>query len=74
MPLLCSGAVVDDHGNFPLWPLEHGGGKLGGLPLLNFPEISMWGRGPWGACVNIETLRAAALLPPPHPPPSEKLS
>lgn len=21
---------------------------MGGLPLLNFPEISMWGRGPWG--------------------------
>ena len=28
--------------------LQHGGGKLGGLPLLNFPEISMWGRAPWG--------------------------
>jgi hypothetical protein len=41
-------AMVDDHGDFPLWPLEQGGGKLGGLPLLNFPEISMWGRGPWG--------------------------
>jgi hypothetical protein len=41
-------AMVDDHGDFPTWPLEHGGGKLGGLPLLNFPEISMWGRAPWG--------------------------
>ena len=41
-------AMVDDHGDFPRWPLDHGGGKLGGLPLLNFPEISMWGRSPWG--------------------------
>ena len=41
-------AMVDDHGDFPRWPLDHGGGRVGGLPLLNFPEISMWGRGPWG--------------------------
>lgn len=41
-------AMVDDHGDFPLWPLQHGGGTVGGLPLLNFPEISMWGRSPWG--------------------------
>eukprot|EP00040_Diaphanoeca_grandis_P001474 m.275804 g.275804 ORF g.275804 m.275804 type:complete len:174 (+) comp121308_c0_seq1:570-1091(+) len=41
-------AMVDDHGDFPRWPLDHGGGKVGGLPLVNFPEISMWGRSPWG--------------------------
>lgn len=41
-------AMVDDHDDFPLWPLQHGGGTVGGLPLLNFPEISMWGRSPWG--------------------------
>ena len=40
--------MVDDHGDFPRWPLDHGGGFVGGLPLVNFPEISMWGRGPWG--------------------------
>jgi len=40
--------MVDDHDDFPRWPLDHGGGKVGGLPLLNFPEISMWGRSPWG--------------------------
>ena len=32
--------------DFPRYPLE----KVvpGGLPLLNFPEISMWGQHPWG--------------------------
>ena len=45
-------AMVDGHGDFPTWPLEYGGGKLGGLPLLNFPEISMWGRAPWVAGVR----------------------
>jgi hypothetical protein len=29
-------------------PLDHGGGMVGGKQLLNFPEISMWGRSPWG--------------------------
>ena len=34
------------HENFPRHPLEKG--VPGGLPLLNFPEISMWGQNPWG--------------------------
>ena len=32
---------------FPAYPLRHG--VPGGLPLLDFPEISMCGHGPWGA-------------------------
>ena len=39
--------MADNHGDFPPWPLTHGGAP-GGLPLYNFPEISMWGRNPWG--------------------------
>jgi len=39
--------MADGHGNyFPRFPLESG--VPGGLPLLNFPEISMFGMGPWG--------------------------
>jgi hypothetical protein len=38
--------MADSHTDFPRYPLEHG--VPGGLPLLNFPEISMWGRSPWG--------------------------
>lgn len=38
--------MADSHEDFPRYPLEVG--TPGGLPLLNFPEISMWGRGPWG--------------------------
>jgi hypothetical protein len=37
---------ADAHEDFPRAPLEMG--VPGGLPLLNFPEISMWGQGPWG--------------------------
>jgi hypothetical protein len=37
---------ADAHGDFPRYPLEKG--VPGGLPLLNFPEISMWGQSPWG--------------------------
>ncbi len=37
---------ADAHENFPTFPLEQG--VPGGLPLLNFPEISMWGQNPWG--------------------------
>jgi hypothetical protein len=33
--------------SYPDWPLKHGRGP-GGLPLLNFPEISMHFREPWG--------------------------
>ena len=41
------GIMCDDHFDFPRYPLDHG--VPAGLPLYNFPEISMWGRGPWGA-------------------------
>ena len=37
---------ADAHEDFPRYPLEKG--VPGGLPLLNFPEISMWGQNPWG--------------------------
>ncbi len=38
--------MADSHEDFPRYPLEHG--VPGDLPLLNFPEISMWGMSPWG--------------------------
>ncbi|NLL82678.1 MAG: hypothetical protein GX230_00350 [Lentisphaerae bacterium] len=38
--------LADSHGAFPRYPLEHG--VPGELPLLNFPEISMFGMLPWG--------------------------
>jgi len=38
--------LADSHERFPRFPLEQG--VPGGLPLLNFPEISMWGMFPWG--------------------------
>jgi len=37
---------ADAHEDFPRFPLDRG--APGGLPLLSFPEISMWGQGPWG--------------------------
>ena len=40
--------MADSHGDFPRYPLDQG--VPGGLPLLNFAEISMWGRYPWGGC------------------------
>lgn len=39
--------MCDDHFDFPRYPLDRG--VPAGLPLYNFPEISMWGRNPWGA-------------------------
>jgi hypothetical protein len=39
--------MADSHFEFPTYPLEHG--VPGGLPMINFAEISMWGRFPWGA-------------------------
>lgn len=33
-------------GEYPRYPLEHG--VPGGLPLVGFPEISMYGADPWG--------------------------
>jgi hypothetical protein len=38
--------MADDFGDYPRYPLDKG--VPGGLPLLNFPEISMWGHNPWG--------------------------
>ena len=38
--------MADFHEDFPRYPLDKG--VPGGLPLVNFPEISMWGRSPWG--------------------------
>jgi len=38
--------LADAHEEFPRYPLDTG--IPGDLPLLNFPEISMWGLGPWG--------------------------
>ncbi len=37
---------ADAHEDFPRFPLERG--VPGNLPLLSFPEISMWGQNPWG--------------------------
>ncbi len=36
--------MVDAHGAYPQYALEHTCPK----PVLNFPEISMWGLAPWG--------------------------
>ena len=38
--------LADAHEDFPRYPLDSG--VPGKLPLLNFPEISMWGNWPWG--------------------------
>lgn len=38
--------LADSHNDFPRYPLDVG--VPGNLPLLNFPEISMWGNNPWG--------------------------
>lgn len=39
--------LADDYGDrFPSYPLEHG--APGGLPMINFPEISMYAASPWG--------------------------
>ncbi len=37
---------IDSHGDFPRYPLEHKIPK--DIPVNTFPEISMWGRCPWG--------------------------
>lgn len=36
--------MVDDHNDFPQYPLTHESVK----PVINFPEISMWRLWPWG--------------------------
>lgn len=38
--------LADSHTDFPQFPLKYG--IPGDLPMLNFPEISMWGMHPWG--------------------------
>lgn len=38
--------LADAHEDFPRYPLDVE--VPGELPLLNFPEISMWGNWPWG--------------------------
>ncbi|MCC6797183.1 MAG: hypothetical protein IT366_18850 [Candidatus Hydrogenedentes bacterium] len=38
--------LADAHEDFPRYPLDSG--VPGKRPLLNFPEISMWGNWPWG--------------------------
>ena len=38
--------LADSHDDFPQYPLTHG--VPGNLPLINYPEISMWGLHPWG--------------------------
>jgi hypothetical protein len=38
--------MADSHEQFPEYPLRPG--ALVGLPIINFAEISMWGRFPWG--------------------------
>jgi hypothetical protein len=45
-PTWLNAIMSDDHFDFPRYPLDHG--VPAGLPLYNFPEISMWGRSPWG--------------------------
>ncbi len=40
--------LADAHEDFPRYPLEED--VPGNLPLINFPEISMWGNWPWGGC------------------------
>lgn len=42
----CDYIMADAHEKYPAYPLEHG--VPGGLPLITFPEISMWGLYPWG--------------------------
>lgn len=38
--------LIDSHGDFPKYPLRHPLPK--DIPVITFPEISMWGRFPWG--------------------------
>lgn len=42
----CDVILADSHEDFPRYPLEKG--VPGGLPMVSFPEISMWGLNPWG--------------------------
>lgn len=42
----CDMIMADSHEDFPRYPLDRG--VPGGLPMVCFPEISMWGLWPWG--------------------------
>jgi hypothetical protein len=39
--------LADSHETFPKYPLNNP--SPGGLPMINFPEVSMWESYPWGA-------------------------
>jgi len=45
-PRLTDFVLADAHEDFPRYPLENP--LPAQIPLLNFPEISMWGMSPWG--------------------------
>ncbi|MHB9032168.1 MAG: hypothetical protein ACYC6L_03865 [Anaerolineae bacterium] len=46
-PDWCDYLLIDDYGDaYPAWPLEHG--IPGALPVLSYPEISMYRCTPWG--------------------------
>ncbi|MHB1357774.1 MAG: beta-N-acetylhexosaminidase family protein [Anaerolineae bacterium] len=46
-PDWCDYLLVDDYGDiFPPYPLQHG--VPGDLPMVSFPEISMYNCAPWG--------------------------
>lgn len=48
--------MAEGHGDFPPYILKHG--PPAGYPLLNFPEISMFGMDPWGGYgANLQTRR-----------------
>lgn len=38
--------LAEHHGNYPRYVLDHG--RPGDYPVVNFPEISMFGMDPWG--------------------------
>lgn len=42
----CDIILADAHTDYPRYPIDNG--VPGGLELISFPEISMWGLGPWG--------------------------
>ena len=45
--------IVDAHGDFPEYVLEHP--VPNDTPVITFPEITMWGRYPWGSFGAIAT-------------------
>lgn len=42
----CECIMADSHTEYPRYPIDNG--VPGDLPLIAFPEISMWGLWPWG--------------------------